>query len=83
MLARLADAQAPLALFGDMPLDLAEVAGRARAMHPEQLTRHQAIEPGARNTANGCMDEIMLPQIMLERGGLATRSLRLFGVVRR
>lgn len=73
-----------LALLGDMPLDqLAGVAGRARTMHPEQLTRHQALEPGPRQTASGCMVEIMLPQIMLERGGLATRSLRLFGVVRR
>lgn len=73
-----------LALLGDMPLDqLAGVAGRARTMHPEQLTRRQALEPGPRQTASGCMVEIMLPQIMLERGGLATRSLRLFGVVRR
>lgn len=73
-----------LALLGDMPLDqLAGVAGRARTMHPEQLTRHQALEPGPRQTASGCTVEIMLPQVMLERGGLATRSLRLFGVVRR
>ena len=73
-----------LALLGEMPLDeLAGVVGTGRTMHPEHLTRRQALEPGPRQTAGGCMVEIMVPQIMLERGGLATRSLRLFGVVRR
>jgi len=43
----------------------------------------QALEPGPRQTASGCTIEMMVPQIMLERGGLATRSLRLFGVIRR
>jgi len=73
-----------LTLLGDMPLgDLAGVAERSKVMHAEPLSRHQALEPGPRESSTGCIVEIMLPQLMLERGGLATRSLRLFGVVRR
>lgn len=73
-----------LTLLSDMPLaNLARVSEGAKVMHPETLSRHQALEPGAREQSAGCVVEIMLPQIMLERGGLATRSLRLFGVVRR
>lgn len=71
-----------LALLAE--LDIGALVGVAKpvTLHPEPLTRLQAIKPGARTTANGCLYEIMLPQIMLERGGLASRSLRLFGVVR-
>lgn len=66
-------------------LPLAELAGAPSAalvMHPEPLTRHQAIAPGAHEPGD-CVVEVMLPKIMLERGGLAQRSLRLFGVIRR
>ncbi|HKX92519.1 MAG TPA: hypothetical protein VJM15_08880 [Sphingomicrobium sp.] len=52
-------------------------------MHSEPLSRHQALEPGPRQPGAGCVVEVMLPQLMLERGGLAGRSLRVFGVVRR
>ena len=73
-----------LALLSDMPLgELAGVAADSKVMHPGPLSRHQALEAGPRETSEGCVVEIMLPQIMLERGGLATRSLRLFGIVRR
>jgi hypothetical protein len=73
-----------LSLLEDVPLaSLVGVSQRQRTMHPQTLTRRQALEPGAREEATSCSVEIMLPQIMLERGGLATRSLRLFGVVRR
>ena len=73
-----------VALLDEMPLDeLAGVAPGGKTMHPEHLTRRQALEPGPRQTASGCTIEMMVPQIMLERGGLATRSLRLFGVIRR
>ena len=71
-----------LAILAD--LDIGSLVGvtKPATLHLEPLTRHQAIKPGARITADGCVYEIMLSQIMLERGGLASRSLRLFGVVR-
>jgi hypothetical protein len=72
-----------LALLGDMPLAALSGAGEGeKVMHAEPLSRHQALEPAPRTSTQGCLVEIMIPQIMLERGGLATRSLRLFGVVR-
>ena len=51
--------------------------------HPEPLTRREALEPGPRIGGDGCTVEILVPQIWLERGALATRSLRVFGIVRR
>ena len=63
--------------------DLVGVPVAASTLHPDPLSRHQALEPGQREPGTGCVVEVMLPQIMLERGGLAARSLRLFGIVRR
>ena len=73
-----------LELVGQLPLaQLVGADAAAPTMHPEPLTRRQALNAGPRHPAPGCVVEVMLPQILLERGGLATRSLRLFGVVRR
>lgn len=47
------------------------------------LTRQEALQPRAAPSAAACALEVATPQIILERGGLATRSLRVFGVVRR
>lgn len=55
----------------------------ARVDHQDALTRRQAIDAAAPAPSSGCQVQVMLPQIMLERGGLASRSLRIFGVVRR
>jgi hypothetical protein len=65
-------------------LDIGSLVGVTKSvtLHPEPLTRLQALKPGTRTPADGCAYEIILPQIMLERSGLASRSLRLFGVVR-
>jgi len=72
------------ALLGAMPLDeFAGVSPAMKTVHAESLSRHQALEPGPRELGTGCVLDVMLPQVMLERGGLAGRSLRLFGVVRR
>lgn len=60
------------------------VSEQARVAHAEPLSRREAIAPGPRAPAGaGCSVELMLPQVMLERGGLAERSVRVFGVVRR
>lgn len=73
-----------LELIGQLPLaQLAGAEGGAATMHPQPLTRRQALDAGPRHTSPGCVIEVMLPQILLERGGLATRSLRLFGIIRR
>ena len=73
-----------LELIGQLPLaQLAGADGGAATMHPQPLTRRQALDAGPRHPSPGCVIEVMLPQILLERGGLAKRSLRLFGVVRR
>ncbi len=49
----------------------------------DPLTRLQATDPArVQAGATACVLEISTPQIVLERGGLAARSLRLFGVVR-
>lgn len=72
-----------LVILGELDVGaLVGLSERTTTLHPDPLTRHQAIRPGARTASSECVYEIMLPQIMLERGGLATRSLRLFGVVR-
>ena len=72
-----------LALLGELDMGaLVGVTERSTTFHPLPLTRRQALKAGARNASSDCVYEIMLPQIMLERGGLAARSLRLFGVVR-
>jgi hypothetical protein len=71
------------ALLKTLPLgELAGVPNSATTMHAEPLSRHQALEPTPHSDSSDCLIEVMLPQIMLERGGLATRSLRLFGVIR-
>jgi hypothetical protein len=73
-----------LTLVSQLPIaQLVGADNGPTTMHPEPLTRHQALEPGPRQLGGGCVVEVMLPQLMLERGGLATRSLRVFGVVRR
>lgn len=72
------------ALLHDMPLgELAGVPGVSLVIHADPLSRRQALEAGPRESGTDCLVEIMLPQIMLERGGLAPRSLRVFGIVRR
>jgi hypothetical protein len=73
-----------LALLGEMQLGKqVGVTAASTTLHPEPLTRHQALQPGPRNASGACVVEVMVPQIMLERGGLSGRSLRVFGVVRR
>ena len=71
-------------ILRDLPV--AELAGTPSAsivMHGEPLSRHEALDPAPRVSAGDCLLEVMIPQIMLERGGLAPRSLRVFGIVRR
>ena len=73
-----------LALVGELPVgQLVGVAEASKTMHAAPLTRRQALEPGPRHASSGCVFEVMLPQAILERGGWAERSLRIFGVVRR
>jgi hypothetical protein len=73
-----------LAILGEMHLGplVGRTAGPA-TLYSDPLTRHQALKAGPRTAPGACVYEVMLPQILLERGGLATRSLRIFGVVRR
>jgi hypothetical protein len=61
------------------PLGIVEAA---RTLHAEPLTRRRALEAGPRVASPGCIVEILVPQILLERGALSNRSLRVFGVVR-
>lgn len=50
---------------------------------PVSLKRSQALAPGPHiSPAPTCLVEVMIPQMLMERGGLSARSLRLFGVVR-
>ena len=73
-----------LALIGDVPVaSLLGLAEGSRVLHSEPVTRLQALNTPAPAAADGCVVQVLLPQIMLERGGLAVRSLRLFGIVRR
>ena len=62
---------------------LLKVEPRSRTDHPGALSRRQAIAQGPRTNVAGCLVEMMVPQIFLERGGLAARSLRVFGAMRR
>lgn len=55
---------------------------RGRVAHDNPLTRREALAAGPRANVDGCLVEVALPQIMLERGGLASRSMRLFAVMR-
>lgn len=49
----------------------------------DPLTRLQAADPArVQAGATACVLEISTPQLILERGGLAARSFRIFGVVR-
>lgn len=60
------------------------VSEQSLVVHPETLNRREALAPGLkRPAAAACTVELMLPQVMLERGGLAARSVRVFGIVRR
>jgi hypothetical protein len=61
------------------PLRIVEVE---KTPHREPLTRRRALEAGPRTASPGCIVEILIPQVLLERGALSTRSLRVFGVVR-
>lgn len=72
-----------LELTGSLDLrGLANLRDATAILHPQPLTRLEAIAPGPHTSGGGCLLEVAIPQIFLERGGLATRSLRLFGVVR-
>lgn len=52
-------------------------------LSPTPLKRSQALAAGPHVTpAPACLVEVMVPQLLMERGGLSSRSLRLFGVVR-
>ncbi|GAA4741758.1 hypothetical protein GCM10023264_03570 [Sphingomonas daechungensis] len=60
------------------------ISETSRVIHANFLTRREAIAAGPKAPSTAaCTVEVMLPQIMLERGGLAERSVRVFGVVRR
>lgn len=73
-----------LKIIGQMPIGtIVGITEKSRAMHADPLTRREALAPEPRASASGCLVELRLPQIMLERGGLAERSLRVFGVVHR
>lgn len=57
--------------------------GTGKLIVHDPLTRLQAVDPARPAAgATGCVLEIATPQLIMERGGLATRSLRVFGVVR-
>lgn len=59
-------------------------SGAAVTAQAIPLKRSQALAPGPHVAAPpACLVEVMAPQLWMERGGLAKRSLRLFGVVRR
>lgn len=58
------------------------VTQQSLTFRDETMTRNQALH--AEPPATGrCVVSVMLPQVFLERGGLATRSIRVFGIVRR
>jgi hypothetical protein len=61
---------------------LAGPGAAAATFHPEPLTRRQAIDL-APSSSGDCVVDILIPQILLERGALSGRSLRIFGMVRR
>ncbi len=72
-----------LALIQQLPLAaLLQVNAGTISADPQPITRQEAV--GARpRPGDGCAVEVLIPQVILERGGLAQRSLRIFGVVRR
>lgn len=52
-------------------------------LHDTPIERSQAVSNGPRVAAtDGCQIEVRIPQIFMERGGLATRSLRIFGAIK-
>jgi hypothetical protein len=61
------------------PLGIVEAT---RTLHADPLTRRRALEAGPSVAFSGCVVEILVPQVLLERGALSNRSLRVFGVVR-
>jgi len=65
---------------------IAAVVGTSRqraTVHDQPVSRADALASAARTEASGCLIEVFIPQLLLERGGLTTRSLRVFGIVRR
>jgi hypothetical protein len=71
-------------LLSALPIgSLLGVAEGSKTYHTQALTRAQALQPGPRTRSDNCSVEILIPQIMLERGALSARSLRVFGVIRR
>lgn len=72
-----------LELLRGVPLSMLAGAGSGEpTLHGEAIRRSAALEPGPRTAEPGCLVELMVPQIMLERSGLSARSVRVFGVVR-
>lgn len=61
---------------------LASPATTTTVFHPGPLTRRQALDLPPTNSGP-CVVDILIPQILLERGGLSPRSLRVFGMLRR
>lgn len=72
------------ALLHEIPVaELVGLPSASLVSHPDPLSRRKALDPAPHSSAGDCLVEVMVPQIMLERGGLAPRSLRVFGIVRR
>ena len=75
--------QRQLEILRDMHLGaLAGVSEQALIVHDEPVTRREALQERPQAASHGCTLEVLVPQIMLERGGLSNRSARVFGVVR-
>lgn len=72
-----------LELIQQLPVaNLLGVSDATVSVDPVPISRSAALAPAA-PVPTGCVVRIMIPQAILERGGLAQRSLRIFGVVRR
>jgi hypothetical protein len=56
-------------------------ASDGATIHDQPVSRSDALQAHTQTEASGCHIEAFIPQLLLERGGLATRSLRVFGVV--
>lgn len=70
-----------LELVGKVSLSMPNAG--ATVLHEIPLKRSEALAPGPRVTPPpACHIEIMVPQLLMERGGLSSRSLRAFGIVR-
>lgn len=72
-----------LELIQQLPVTaLLGLPGARVVADPAPISRIEALAVPTANPAD-CTVRIMIPQAILERGGLAKRSLRIFGVVRR